>query len=240
MTKKRKLSFGVEPSKVNYRLRSARYPALADAIAHYVEGRKNQKLLDVGVGYGRTYRYVNAWGAADRIDWYGFDIGRAPTDKQAGAGAYKVTLANIKEGLPYDDDFFDIVVAEQILEHLPDPVAAVAELCRVAKPGALLIIGVPVFPGWIAALRNSYIRHFPRGFEWTGSDHIQTFSLKSIRELLLRGGEVEETGVRGFRFFSGGPLRPLENYRWWYRFNGWLGRKIPGLCVEVQLYLRRR
>ncbi|MDT8310410.1 MAG: class I SAM-dependent methyltransferase [Methylophaga sp.] len=243
MTKKRKvLAFGVEPNHAKYRLRVARYPALAKAICRFVHHspQKNKlSLLDIGVGYGRTFRYVSAEKVEDKIDWHGIDIRRIPQDKLAGADAYNIKLANIADGLPYKDDSFDIIVAEQILEHLKDPAFAVSEISRVARPGALVIIGVPIFVSWFTSLRNLYIKYFPGIFKWSGSDHHQTFSLDTIRQLLLEHGDFVEKEVRGFRILSGGILRPLENYHWWYKFQGNLGKKFPRITVEVQFCLQQ-
>lgn len=238
------LSFGVEPGTLKYRLRRARYPALAKSIAQFADQKhadqkQDMRILDVGVGRGRTFRYVSATGKAGQFDWYGLDISRVPEDALAGANHYRITLANIKDGLPYQDNFFDVLVAEQILEHLHDPDYAVSEMYRVTKPGGLLIIGVPVFTGPVASIRNTYIRWFPGLFKKSGSDHHQTFSLRSIRRLLLGDGLAREDCVRGFRILSGGLLRPLENYYWWYRFNAWLGEQLPAYCTEVQFCLRK-
>ncbi|MEX0615611.1 MAG: methyltransferase domain-containing protein [Methylophaga sp.] len=243
MTKKRKvLAFGVEPNHAKYRLRVARYPALAKAISQFAQNSSHQNklsLLDIGVGYGRTFRYVAAEKVEDKLDWHGIDIRRTPQDKLAGADAYKVKLANIADGLPYADNSFDIIVAEQILEHLHNPAFAVSEISRVARPGALVIIGVPIFVGWFASLRNLYIKCFPGVFKWSGSDHHQTFSLGTIRKLLLENGHFVEKDVQGFRVLSGGIFRPLENYHWWYKIQGNLGKKFPAITVEVQFHMQR-
>ena len=42
-------------------------------------------------------------------------------------------------------DRYDIVVCEQVLEHLDDLGGAVATLVRVLRPGGKLVIGVPIF-----------------------------------------------------------------------------------------------
>lgn len=42
--------------------------------------------------------------------------------------------------LAYEDDTFDVVHAHQVLQHLSDPVAALHELARVAKPGGLIAV----------------------------------------------------------------------------------------------------
>jgi SAM-dependent methyltransferase len=47
--------------------------------------------------------------------------------------------------IPVEDGRYDRVVLNQVLEHLPDPAAALRELYRVTKPGGELICTVPLF-----------------------------------------------------------------------------------------------
>jgi SAM-dependent methyltransferase len=47
------------------------------------------------------------------------------------------------ERLPYPDGAFDRVVVVDMLEHVPDERAFVAELARVTRPGGLLIVNTP-------------------------------------------------------------------------------------------------
>jgi 2-polyprenyl-6-hydroxyphenyl methylase/3-demethylubiquinone-9 3-methyltransferase len=42
--------------------------------------------------------------------------------------------------LPFRDEVADVVVAGEVLEHVPDLAATVAEACRVLKPGGTLVI----------------------------------------------------------------------------------------------------
>jgi ubiquinone/menaquinone biosynthesis C-methylase UbiE len=48
------------------------------------------------------------------------------------------------QDLPYEDNEFDVVLCQQVLEHVLDPVKAIGELQRVA--GKRLIISVPYEP----------------------------------------------------------------------------------------------
>ena len=230
-------AFGVEPAKVRYRLRLARYPALAEYLQTWLAERPPDatfKLLDVGAGFGRTFLYLEAAGIADRFELQGLDI-----DPARKAGVYADNPWNIVQGdaeqpLPYADDSLDVVVCEQLLEHLSSPQTLIDSVYRVLKPGGVFICGVPIFPEPVAKLRRARVRRY--GLR--GSDHIQTYSLQSIRRDLAP--QFHEHFVRGFRIISGGLLRRLENHAWWYRLNRRLGRWLPGWCIEVQLIVAPR
>ena len=45
--------------------------------------------------------------------------------------------------MPYADETFDCVIASEILEHIPQDDAAIAELIRVLKVGGTLAVSVP-------------------------------------------------------------------------------------------------
>lgn len=57
----------------------------------------------------------------------------------------KIALCNIeKDTFPYKDNYFDIVLCTEVLEHLPQsPVHAVREMYRVTKPRGQILITTP-------------------------------------------------------------------------------------------------
>src|SRR6201747_1259772 len=57
------------------------------------------------------------------------------------------------EGIPYDDDTFDLVVGHAVLHHIPDVELSLREVIRVLKPG-----GRFVFAGEPTTVGNGYAR----------------------------------------------------------------------------------
>ena len=58
--------------------------------------------------------------------------------------------------LDFEDETFDLVHAHQVLQHLTDPVAALREMRRVAKPGAIVAVRDADFHGmsWYPEVRE--------------------------------------------------------------------------------------
>ena len=57
-------------------------------------------------------------------------------------------LAKVKmdiHRIPFEDNYFDIVLCNHVLEHVNDDIRAMREICRVLKPGGFSIMQVPFF-----------------------------------------------------------------------------------------------
>lgn len=63
--------------------------------------------------------------------------------------------------LPYADNSFDLVCALDIVEHVEDDLAALDELCRVARPGAILLLSVPLHPSYWTTF-DELVGHYRR------------------------------------------------------------------------------
>jgi SAM-dependent methyltransferase len=236
------LAFGVEPSDRRYRLRLARYPALAGVLAAEAASARfaarPMDVLDVGCGRGRTLRYLEAQpDALRRVRLTGIDLDPRLPERLHGRERWRAALADASRGLPFRDGAFDVVVCEQVLEHLHGPERLVAEAARVLRPGGLFVAGVPTFPPGIAALRGLFSHRHDDATH--GHGHVSAFSALSFRRLVGRSGAFRVASVRGFRSMSGGVLAPLEDHRWWWRMNGALFGALPWFAAEVQLTARR-
>lgn len=103
----------------------------------------NSRLLDAGSGEQKYRRfcshlhYVSQDNAA--YDGKGDGHGGHVESWTYGATDYVCDIVNI----PAPSDSFDVVLCTEVLEHLPDPVAAIGELTRVLRPGGLLLLTAP-------------------------------------------------------------------------------------------------
>ncbi len=75
------------------------------------------------------------------------------------------------QALSFDDNSFDTVLTEDVLEHIPDPLKALSEIARVLKPGGFHLFTVPRYsqqPTVVRAkLLNGEIVHLlPPAYHW--------------------------------------------------------------------------
>jgi SAM-dependent methyltransferase len=141
------------------------------------------RILEVGIGEGEvTARLRERWpGAA----FAGIDLPDAELAGLWRAGGLAVSFADIAR-LPFPDASFDLVLAIEVLEHVPDPAAALREVRRVARDH--IVVSVPREPIWRVAnmARGKYL-----GALGNTPGHIQHWSKGAFRDLVGRELRVE-------------------------------------------------
>jgi SAM-dependent methyltransferase len=130
----------------------------------------------------------------------------------------EIFVGDLMEGYPeIPSNAYNVVTCEQVLEHLEHLPVAIATLARVARPGGKVIIGVPIFPPPLHLVRRKIV---PKFDAWLGQrkkrGHVQAFSLHSLLYEITDPSKLPLIKMRGFRFVSGGPLRPLDDHFWWW------------------------
>lgn len=98
---------------------------------------EGQRVLDAGCGVGI---YVAAFRRFTDAA-YGVDLDSEKI-AQAARHSPNVQVASV-EALPFADGSFDVVLSHEVVEHVPDDRAAVAEAVRVLRPGGRLVIYAP-------------------------------------------------------------------------------------------------
>ncbi len=231
-------AFGVDPvRRQRYSLRQARYDAAAEDIdrwaANSQHAGRSLKVIDVGCKSGTLLRHLEHRPHFAAIEFSGSDVADCRIYKHE---LYReVWRSDLEAGNPeIPSNFYDVVVCEQVLEHLKQIDLAIEALERILKPGGRLIVGVPIFVAPLAFLRRSYVAAtlaMDRHRYWS---HIQSFSLPTFLRAMRQHSKLTLLNARGFRVISEGLVTPLENYRWWWKLNRKIGEWVPWACIEVQ------
>jgi SAM-dependent methyltransferase len=236
--------FAVDPKRPQrYRLRLARYGVLAQDISDWAgtaaQAGQTLSLLDVGCGWGPVLCQLEAEPHFDNIAISAADVADRVLYKRELYREFFV--GDLTGGYPdIGSERYDVVVCEQVLEHLDALDTAIATLVRVTRPGGILVIGVPIFFPPLHLARRYLVPRLAGILRHPETaSHLQAFSLFSFLRLLRGYPSLSIVKARGFRIISGGLLRPLENYRWWWQLNRRLGEWVPALCIEVQIILRK-
>jgi ubiquinone/menaquinone biosynthesis C-methylase UbiE len=104
-------------------------------ILEYFGDLNGKRVLDVGCGKGRFARVLAQ--RYPRASIVGFDLAEAMLRHvPEGVGA----CAGSMTALPFPSGIFDCAYATESLEHAVDIEAAVAEMCRVVRPGGRIVI----------------------------------------------------------------------------------------------------
>ncbi len=153
-----------------------------------IERKRPKKILDAGCGRGfyiyclQYYRFIK--------EIHGIDVNKqylAIARKNITDNRVKITNSNVYH-LPYNNNYFDLIICSEVLEHLLDDGRALLELRRVLKKNGILIITVPNknFPffwdplNWI--LMHFFKTHINKNIWWLAgicADHERLYQEKS-------------------------------------------------------------
>lgn len=159
----------------------------------------NEKILDLGCG-------KNKYEGAIGIDF------NENTDADV--------IHNLNEfPYPFDDNEFDKIVLNHILEHLDDVVKVIEEVHRIAKPNAIAVINVPFFTS-VDAFADPTHKHFfsSRSFDYFTGD-IDAFDYYSHARFQKLKVEI--------RFWQWKKLK-------WFRIQNWIGLGLlANKCTKI-------
>jgi SAM-dependent methyltransferase len=156
------------------------------------------RVLDLGAGAG-IVPHMNFRGLAAHVS--GIDL-----DPRVTVNPYlDSALIGPADNLPYPDACFDMVFADNVFEHLEDPLAVLKEIKRVLKPGGVFLAKTPNRWHYMCTVARATPLWFHRWFaERHGRAAEDTFptlyranSHKRLRRLAYDAG-LEVLGVRAY------------------------------------------
>jgi SAM-dependent methyltransferase len=162
-----------------------------------------KRVLDIGCADG--YITENIFMKHLEADFYGIEMGyEAEKAKQKGIKTFKMDL-NYSDNLIFEDGFFDLIFAGEIIEHLINPDTFLEEVNRILSSDGILILTTPNLAAWYnrfllllgyqpfwtdASRKYPYVGKIKK-FEGDGQ-HLRLGTYRSIKELLnLHGFQIK-------------------------------------------------
>ncbi|HEX8947668.1 MAG TPA: class I SAM-dependent methyltransferase [Dissulfurispiraceae bacterium] len=133
------------------------------------------RILDVGCGRGVFLSAMKEHG----WETFGLELNDETAWHAQNSLGLEVKTGRLADA-KFDREFFDAVTIWHVLEHIPDPVAAIEESRRVLKPGGLLAIAIPNFGSLQARIAGRYWFHLDIPY------HLYHFTSVNLIALLER------------------------------------------------------
>ncbi|HEY7773846.1 MAG TPA: class I SAM-dependent methyltransferase [Marinagarivorans sp.] len=189
-------------------------------------------VLDLGCGEGR-HCHASAWHHPN-AHTIGFDVNLRDlnTARQRGEALFSSLAATPPAGalgqtapisyacgdgtrLPFNSETFDTVICSEVLEHIHDYSAMLAEVQRVLKPGGTFAASVPrAWPERLCWRLSAAYHHVEGG-------HLRIFNAKTL------SGEIAHLGFTQQQLYY---AHALHSPYWWLRCAFWQRGENALLC----------
>jgi SAM-dependent methyltransferase len=176
------------------------------------------RVLDFGCGDGHS---IGRWLGDRAKSYFGTDVSIVAVESCRELGL-EAAVIDDEASVPLNDASIDVAVAIEVIEHLLDPMACVAELRRVVAPGGTLIVTTPNVAYWRRRLGIGLAgRWNPAGdalsVEQPWRDpHLRFFTRGTLQRMLELAGFVD-VSVRGH---DGALLADMPLIHRWARRRG--------------------
>jgi SAM-dependent methyltransferase len=188
-----------EPSYVWRAGQERRLEMIRDAVPFLATAR----VLEIGCGVGR---YVERLSALARLV-VGLEYDRARAVEATGRLARPLVVNAANEHLPFGDGSFDVVLTNEVIEHVDDDRVSAAEMVRVLSRGGRLVLFCP----------NRWYPVEQHGVYWRGEYHFGNKPLVNYLPDPLRdrlAPHVRAYTRRGLlRLFAGQPVQIVHRGR---------------------------
>ena len=170
------------------------YPRIKKVLKTILSLEKG-KILEIGCLSGKIISILktNGWKA------YGIDIIDKPDvfDKDI-----MFIKHNVENGIPFDDNFFDVVYAGEVIEHLYDTDEFIKEVNRILKNNGYFIVTTPNISSFINRCLL-LAGKLPRYVEYKkgGAGHIHFYTMKILEDQLYDNGFNIEKKIGNFFSF---------------------------------------
>jgi ubiquinone/menaquinone biosynthesis C-methylase UbiE len=196
-----------------------------EALLPILERKSPSNILDAGCGDGINLQQIekialeiNCKNLVTGLDFNKVRVSRAQSKVQG-----KVIEGSIIN-LPFENNRFDAIICNHVLEHIDEYEKALSELSRTLKPNGILIVGVPNEGCLLATLRNKLLQ---KSILQT-TDHVNFFTKRKLIETLVKNEfYIEKFLYEGFFFPHLRLTRLLRSIPGGHKLEQILGKIFP-------------
>lgn len=182
------------------------------------------EVLDIGAGsapYRNLFKHCN---------YRAHDFGALQSEQLQGRKGYsKIDVISDICNIPLPASSVDVVLCTEVIEHVPEPIAAVKEMGRLLRPGGLLLLSAPLRSGLHQEPYHFYGGYTPHWYR----KHLTAAGFKGI-EVKAVGGLLKAYAEESIRVamqlspFSRMPLlTKLALFPFWLATVTWFGLLCP-------------
>lgn len=179
---------------------------VCEAVNALLAGKDQVTILEAGCGSASQIEFKA------KVHAVGIDISAEELEKN---GAVQEKILGDIQDYPLPEGEFDAIVCWMVLEHLPRPSEALANLFRAAKPGGIVILGFPN----LASIKGMVTKFTPFWFHTLfyrlmryQSRHFPTYLRAAILpERLIRFAEGNGFSPAFYRLAEGGVSKKLRS-----------------------------
>lgn len=144
------------------------------------------KILDVGCASGWFLSEISK--KRSNLSCFGIDPYKKAID--FGSKKYKsLCLQNADaHNLPFPDNYFDLIICTEVLEHVENPITILSEIKRVLKKNGQAIIEMDTGNKLFQTVWKIWTKHFV-GKVWKGA-HLQHFTYIKLKNMIKKNGFV--------------------------------------------------
>lgn len=157
------------------RLSKFYFQSIFNPIKPYLNKLEKGKILDIGCAYGFILKKI-----PNVFERFGVDVSEYALNqaKQINPGA-DFKIANAEEPLPFPREYFDIIICNDVIEHLENPAMAIENIKKVLKKDGVFYLNTPNL-NW---LRKNLFAYADKK-----EHHVSLFKQEDLIALLERSG----------------------------------------------------
>jgi 2-polyprenyl-3-methyl-5-hydroxy-6-metoxy-1,4-benzoquinol methylase len=196
-------------------------------VARWILEKPAGTLLDIGCGDGAMAARFRSVG----FSVYGIDASKSQVAAALAKGIDARVQDLAAESLPFQNEFFDVIFAGEVIEHLVDTTAFLRETWRVLKYGGTLIVTTPNLASFENRLRL-LLGIYPIWVEYKlegGQGHVRAYTPRTLKSHLRSVGFHVTRHTGNWVPFI--PQRFADDVR--HPFLALTGALFPGLAMDI-------